>query len=51
VQFPVPVFIIQKAKNPVREECISSSANPKLKTTLPPATTNAVEELVLQSRG
>jgi hypothetical protein len=47
----VPVFITQKAKNPVTEEGISSSAYPKLKTTLPPATTNAVEELFLQSRG
>jgi hypothetical protein len=38
----VSVFTIPMAKNPVRKEYISFFANPKLKTTLPPATTNAV---------
>jgi hypothetical protein len=41
VKFPVSVFANQKAKKPVKEQCTLSSANLKLKTTLPPATPNA----------
>jgi hypothetical protein len=41
--------MIQEGTNLVREECIASSANPKLKITLPPAITSAVEELFRQS--